>query len=212
MNNQAVVVCDPGADDMLALMVMAGLGQPPRAVIGTAGNGDVDMGFRNVAGIVGLLGLDVPVGRGSPTALAGAYPDTSPFYGPDGLGGVADALPPAGDPHPDAMSLVTGTVLAIGPLTVVAEALRAGCVVSDVVWMGGSLAAGNMSAVAEFNAWLDPEAADLVLSSGIDVALIPLDVTTLVALIEPDLARMALGQFAELVPRQPTFALFGWVG
>jgi inosine-uridine nucleoside N-ribohydrolase len=64
-------------------------------VIGTAGNGDVDLGFRNAAGIVGVLSLDVPVGRGSPTALAGTYPDASPFYGPDGLGGVADALPPA---------------------------------------------------------------------------------------------------------------------
>jgi pyrimidine-specific ribonucleoside hydrolase len=60
----------------------------------------------------------------------------------------------------------------------VARALQDGSAIAEVVWMGGTVAVGgNMTAAAELNAWMDPTAADDVLTSGVDVKMIPLDLT-----------------------------------
>lgn len=65
-----------------------------------------------------------------------------------------------------------------GALTVVAVAVAAGQNVGEVTWMGGSVAyGGNMTPAAEFNAWMDPVAADALLSGGRVTRMIPLDVT-----------------------------------
>ena len=103
-------------------------------------------------------------------------------------------------PSPDPLSLVTGSLLVTGALTVVAAALQAGQPVDRVVWMGGAVAAGgNMTATAEFNAWLDPEACDRVLASGIALAMVPLDITHQVSFDPAELGVMAgLGTLAGL--------------
>jgi purine nucleosidase/pyrimidine-specific ribonucleoside hydrolase len=60
--------------------------------------------------------------------------------------------------------------------------------------MGGSLGEGNTTAAAEFNIWQDPEAAAMVLGSGIPISMITLDVTHRALFLEPDVARLeALG-------------------
>jgi inosine-uridine nucleoside N-ribohydrolase len=71
------------------------------------------------------------------------------------------------------------TIVATGPLTNVALHLEqhAGDGLERIVVMGGSIAEGNITPAAEFNVWADPEAAQQVLSSGLDVTLIGLDVT-----------------------------------
>ena len=200
-----VVVCDPGVDDFVALLVMAGAGAAPAAIIGTAGNVDVELAFRNAVGIAGLLGLDCPVARGCSRGLTGAYPDTGePFHGVDGLGGMAGLLPatpaPSSAPSPDPLPLVTGSLLVTGALTIVAAALQADQPVDRVVWMGGAVAGGgNMTAAAEFNAWLDPEACDLVLASGVHLTMVPLDITHQVSFDPVELGVMAgLGALAGL--------------
>jgi inosine-uridine nucleoside N-ribohydrolase len=71
MPNGPVVVCDPGVDGLLALFVLAGSGSPPPAVIGTAGNVELEQAYSNAKGIVDLLGLDCPVARGAGSALRG---------------------------------------------------------------------------------------------------------------------------------------------
>jgi len=106
------------------------------------------------------------------------------------LGGVGSVLPhlAIAEGPPDPLSLIGGTVLATGCLTVVAAALEAGCFISEILWMGGAVAcAGNVTATAEFNAWLDPEAVDQVLSSDIPIAMVPLDITHQVPLASSDL-------------------------
>jgi Inosine-uridine preferring nucleoside hydrolase len=94
MSKEPIVVCDPGVDDFLALLVMTGAGSLPRAVIGTGGNVTSEVAYRNAAGTMALLGLDCPVAKGVDSGLATSYPDTGdPFHGSDGLGGVASHLP-----------------------------------------------------------------------------------------------------------------------
>jgi inosine-uridine nucleoside N-ribohydrolase len=206
MSKAPIVVCDPGIDDFLGLLVMAGSGSPPRTVIGTGGNVTSDLAYRNAAATMALLGLDCPVAKGVDSGFASPYPDTGdPFHGSDGLGGMASHLPPVHPPKdlPAAIPMIEGLVLATGALTLVAEALNAGNPITEIVWMGGAVACGgNMTPAAEFNAWLDPEAADLVLASDIPLSMIPLDVTRQIRLTPDDLAVMAeLGEVSTLAAR-----------
>jgi inosine-uridine nucleoside N-ribohydrolase len=69
------------------------------------------------------------------------------------------------------------TLVATGPLTNVALLLDRGVMPERIVLMGGSIAEGNITPAAEFNVWCDPEAAQRVFSSGLDVTMIGLDVT-----------------------------------
>jgi inosine-uridine nucleoside N-ribohydrolase len=99
------------------------------------------------------------------------------MHGEDAFGGKVGTLAPA--EVPDERAAVLGaTVFCSGALTCVAQAIADGHPVTEVVWMGGAVAVGgNMTAAAEFNAWMDPVAADQVLSSGVSVKMVPLDVT-----------------------------------
>jgi purine nucleosidase len=203
------VVCDPGVDDFLALLVLAGAGVPPSGVVGTAGNVGAELAFRNAAGIASLLGLDCPVAKGCEEGLSGPYPDTGePFHGTDGLGGIGSLLPKATPSAAlDPVLIVKGTVLATGPLTIVATALSAGNAIEDIVWMGGAVACGgNMTPSAEFNAWLDPEAADQVLSSSTSLCMVPLDVTHQIRIEPADLTSMAkLGRVGALAAQSCSY-------
>lgn len=83
-------------------------------------------------------------------------------------------------------------ILALGPLTNLAQAMtietRTGAAVKDLTWMGGALdAPGNVpeSPQTEWNAWVDPEAAERVLSAGWTVRIIPLDATNKVPIGPP---------------------------
>ncbi len=79
----------------------------------------------------------------------------------------------------EAFHRLDGPVFCTGALTVVALGLAARHSVTKVVWMGGAAAvAGNITAAAEFNAWMDPLATDRVLESGIPLRMVPLDVTS----------------------------------
>jgi inosine-uridine nucleoside N-ribohydrolase len=116
------------------------------------------------------LGNPVPVRLGAGNGLLGPYPDgRDPFHGPAGL----------------------GVVFCGAALTCVAQALAGGVAITEVVWMGGAVAmGGNMTAAAEFNAWMDPPAADLVLASGVPVRMVPLDVTERFAWADAELTAL----------------------
>jgi pyrimidine-specific ribonucleoside hydrolase len=134
----------------------------------------------------------VAIGAGEP--LAGPLVTAPHVHGDDGLGGLARALPEAPvETHPgDAADLLIACarrwtreliVVALGPLTNLALALerdRAALAgVRAVVAMGGSAAVGgNVTAAAEFNVFVDPEAAQAVLAAGLPLTLVPLDVTS----------------------------------
>jgi purine nucleosidase len=186
--------CDTGIDDALALAYL--LAAPAADVVGigtVSGNVSAAVGARNTLDLLQLAGYaHIPVALGAHDPLAGSFGGGAPWvHGANGIGEVAlEAASVSLAPESAAEMLVrlarahAGAlkVLAIGPLTNIAEALRLEpslpSLVESITVMGGTaLAPGNITPVAEANIHNDPEAAALVLSADWDVTLVPLDVT-----------------------------------
>jgi pyrimidine-specific ribonucleoside hydrolase len=184
-------VVDGGLDDALALGVLTGLKVPLAQVVANEGSLGVRATALVTKRLLVTLGNPVPVRLGAAAGLLGPYPGgRDPFHGPDGFGGRAHSLAAAPVPAEPAAGLA-GVVFCGAALTCVAQAMAAGAAITEVVWMGGAVAmGGNMTAAAEFNAWMDPPAADLVLASGIPVRMVPLDVTERFAWAEAELTAL----------------------
>ncbi len=186
---------DPGVDDALALLYLRARPELTLLAITTVfGNADVDTTTRNALYLRQRLGLGlgVPVHRGADMPLNGPRgPSPVHVHGENGLGDLdfGDFIAPPVDPgaahariveavraHPGAVTLV-----AIGPLTNLALALRAAPdiaeQVAEVVIMGGAFGGGNVTPYAEANIHNDPEAAAEVLAADWPVTLVPLDAT-----------------------------------
>lgn len=208
--------CDTGIDDALALAYL--LASPLAYVVGigsVSGNVSAAVGARNTLDLLALAGAaSVPVAVGAHDPLAGSFGGGSPWvHGENGVGEVALAPSAASVVAESAAEMLVrlshaypGTlrVVAIGPLTNIAEALRREpalpSLVESVTVMGGAaLAPGNITPVAEANIWHDPEAAALVLAADWDVTLVPLDVTMASVLEESH--RQVLLASAAPVPR-----------
>lgn len=203
-----IIDTDPGLDDALALFLA--FRSPELHVLGVvtvAGNLGIDTVTRNARGIMRLLGRDdVPVVRGAASPLHREPFHAPGIHGEDGLGGISFPEPVAAE-HPSAAQdwlaetielLPAGTIrmLTLGPLTNVARLIeeRPGTArrLAGITAMGGAVRdRGNVTEHAEFNIAADPEAARVVLHSGIPVVLVPLDVTRQVGADEPWAARIA---------------------
>ena len=172
------VIVDGGLDDAVALAVLVGLNVPLSQVIATEGSVGLATTALATQRLMVTLGNADPVRLGSDRGMIATYPaGRDPFHGPDAFGGQATSLAPASAPDQQAQYL-GGTVFCAGALTYVAQAIQAGHPIDEVVWMGGAVAVGgNMTAAAEFNAWMDPTAADHVFASGVSMKMIPLDMT-----------------------------------
>ena len=172
------VVVDGGLDDTLALGVLVGLKVPMAQVIATEGSIDLLAAGTVTRRLMGSLGSSVPVRLGASSGLRAPYPDGRDcFHGLDGFGGKSSTLRLGAAPD-EGFQRLDGPVLCTGALTSVAIGLRAGHRVSEVIWMGGAVAVGgNMTPAAEFNAWMDPPATDEVLTRGLPIRMVPLDVT-----------------------------------
>ncbi len=200
---------DPGVDDAMALLLA--LASPEIEVLGVTtvfGNSD-DIGLMtaNALAILALAGReDIPVAAGS------AHPLTRPYagrahlvHGDNCLGGVQlPAAPRQAEPTFAAQFIVDAcrarpgeiTLVAVGPLTNVALALRIepalANLVRGVAIMGGSArAGGNVTPVAEFNIFADAEAARLVFAAGWEITMAGLDVTCSPRIAEEYLDRLA---------------------
>ncbi len=217
---------DPGIDDALALLLALGApGVRVEAVTTVAGNVDLDLATSNALRILAVAAPESPprVARGAPRPLRRPLVTAAHVHGDDGLGGLhgrreadgrprypAFAVPLEMQDAPDLileMARARGrdlTVVALGPLTNLALALErepaALAGVGRVVVMGGAVAVpGNVTAAAEFNFYVDPEAAAHVLSAGLSLDLVPLDVTRQVVLREADLGAAGSAPVAAFV-------------
>jgi inosine-uridine nucleoside N-ribohydrolase len=180
-----VLDCDPGHDDAIALLLA--LASPELELLGvttTYGNQTLEKTTANALRVLELVGRgDVPVAAGAARPLERELVVAAHVHGESGLDGPT-LPPPTTKPVPaDAVSFIAErtpvTLVATGPLTNVARYLDAHGPggIERVVVMGGAIAEGNYTPAAEFNVWCDPEAAQRVLSSGLDVTLAGLDVT-----------------------------------
>lgn len=192
-SHKVIIDTDPGIDDAMAILYALGApGIEVLAITTVAGNIGLDLTTRNAGRLAALAGSGVPVHPGASVPLGHDAQNAADIHGNDGLGGVAfpEPLAPASEvPALQAMTEIllrepAGTVelLCLGPLTNLATLLRAApeaaARIGRVVAMGGAIdEPGNMGPRAEFNIYFDPEAAGVVLASGLDVTLIPLDAT-----------------------------------
>jgi purine nucleosidase len=183
---------DTAADDPVALvMALRHPGVRVEAITIVAGNVPVDQGVQNALYTLELLEERVPVFRGAEAPLLAPLETSQFIHGEDGMGDIG--LPLQGrEPHPghavDALLETTGRypgeveLVTLGPLTNVAMALHrdpsfAGKVKGCVMMCGASDHLGNITPVAEYNAWVDPEAAKVVFTSGMPLKMVGLDVS-----------------------------------
>lgn len=189
-----IIDTDPGQDDALALLVA--LGSPELELIGVttvAGNVPVAQTADNARRILELAGRgDVPVYAGAQRPLLRPPRPVPEIHGNTGIDGWnwAPAQRPAEPGH--AVDWLVETLLrepvrsvsliTLAPLTNIALALRRAPEIAArlkrLVFMGGGyFEGGNMTPAAEYNILVDPEAAAIVLASGIDLTAVPIDCT-----------------------------------
>lgn len=195
--------CDTGIDDALALAYLIASPEVDLIGIGTvSGNIDAERAAVNTLDLLALGQCgDIPVAVGAHDPQAGVFRHgAAHVHGGNGIGnvelpesglvpvaeGAADMLIRLAHEHPGRLS-----VIAVGPLTNLAEALRrdpeVATLVGEVTIMGGAaLVPGNVSAVAEANIFNDPEAAADVFAAPWSITLVPLDVTLENTLSESD--------------------------
>jgi inosine-uridine nucleoside N-ribohydrolase len=177
--------CDPGHDDAVAILLAAGRPDAVdlRAVTTVAGNAELQKVTLNARRVLTLAGVtDVPVAAGAAGPRRGDLITALEVHGESGLDGAELPEPAmALDPR-EAIELMAdrgpATVVATGPLTNIAALLeRTPQTVQEIVWMGGSTERGNTRPYAEFNALVDPEAAEIVFSSGVPLTMVGLNLT-----------------------------------
>ncbi|WP_421208058.1 pyrimidine-specific ribonucleoside hydrolase RihA [Aeromonas sp. 602396] len=200
-----ILDCDPGHDDAIALILaLASPELKVLAVTTSAGNQTPDKTLNNALRILTLLGRDdIPVAAGAPKPLARELIIADNVHGESGLDG-----PKLPDPAfaPQAMtgielmarclreSTEPVTLVPTGPLTNIALLLAAHpelkSKIARIVLMGGAAGAGNWTPAAEFNIYVDPEAADMVFKSGIPITMCGLDVTHEAQVMDEDIERV----------------------
>ena len=200
-----ILDCDPGHDDAIALILaLASPELKVLAVTTSAGNQTPDKTLNNALRILTLLGRDdIPVAAGAPKPLARELIIADNVHGESGLDG-----PKLPDPAfaPQAMTGIElmarslrenpepVTLVPTGPLTNIALLLAAHpelkSKIARIVLMGGAAGAGNWTPAAEFNIYVDPEAADMVFKSGIPITMCGLDVTHEAQVMDEDIERV----------------------
>jgi len=184
-----VIDCDPGHDDAIAILLA--LASPEVELIGVttvAGNQTLDKTTRNALVTLELAGRsEIPVAAGADAPLRRVLRTAAHVHGESGLDGPELSEPSTRPVRVHAADFLAeviepGVVLVpTAPLTNVALMLERHPDVRDrlerIVWMGGAIGEGNVTPAAEFNAFVDPEAAAAVFGSGIPIAMIGLDVT-----------------------------------
>ena len=181
---------DGGVDDAQALIMLVANGHAPDLITTVFGNVGRDQATTNLLAVCAQLGVSIPAHRGADRPLTQPIIDAKYVHGDDGLGGAprpARQDAPASD---DGIGMLIRTfkaaaakgeradILMIGPLTNLALALRLDPSILDGIGtltiMGGTVyGRGNTTPAAEFNIYADPEAADIVLTAGIETVIVP---------------------------------------
>jgi inosine-uridine nucleoside N-ribohydrolase len=196
---RVIIDTDPGVDDALALLLaMRSPELQIEAITPVAGNVPLELTLPNALRMVEIAGrTDIPVATGAKTPLMRRLVTATYAHGENGLGGAVFPDPttkPVSTPAAELIGEIVRkypaevTLITIGPLTNVATALNSdselASMVRGLVMMGGSLSGGNITPAAEFNVYVDPEAARIVFQSGMPITMVGLDVTRKTSLTE----------------------------
>jgi pyrimidine-specific ribonucleoside hydrolase len=190
MPKPVIIDCDPGHDDAMALMLAVASPELELVAVTTvAGNQTLEKVTANAIRVLDVVEAhDIPVAAGADRALIHAARAAGDVHGETGLDGP-DLPPPSRTTEPvHAVELIASklrerrlTLIPIGPLTNIALLLATHPEltgqIEGIVLMGGAIGIGNVTPSAEFNVWVDPEAAYRVFTSGLDVTMVGLDVT-----------------------------------
>ncbi len=190
-----IIDTDPGQDDAVAILLA--LASPEEievlGITAVAGNVPLPLTARNARVVCELAGRrDIPVFAGCERPLGRALVTAEHVHGRTGLDGpvLPEPTMPLQDAH--AVDFIAETLRAeapgtvtlcpLGPLTNIATAFRQAPDIVDrvagIILMGGAyFEVGNITPAAEFNIYVDPEAADIVFRSGAPLTVMPLDVT-----------------------------------
>ncbi|ENC9554935.1 pyrimidine-specific ribonucleoside hydrolase RihA [Aeromonas hydrophila] len=200
-----ILDCDPGHDDAIALILaLASPELKVLAVTTSAGNQTPDKTLNNALRILTLLGRDdIPVAAGAPKPLARELIIADNVHGESGLDGPTLPDPAFAPVAMTALELMAKclrespepvTLVPTGPLTNIALLLAAHpelkSKIARIVLMGGAAGAGNWTPAAEFNIYVDPEAADMVFKSGLPITMCGLDVTHEAQVMDEDIERV----------------------
>jgi purine nucleosidase len=205
---RVIIDTDPGVDDAFALMLaMRSPELNVMAVTAVAGNLPLEITLPNALRMVEICDrTDIPVAAGASAPLIRRQVTASYAHGENGLGGVSLPPPKMTAIKEHATELICRivlehpgevTLIGLGPLTNLALALRSepnlAKAIKSIVLMGGSLSGGNVTPAAEFNFYVDPEAASIVFNSGVPITMVGLDVTRKVELTEPYIRELEAG-------------------
>ena len=207
--SRVIIDTDPGVDDALALLLaMRSPELQIEAITPVAGNVPLDLTLPNALRMVEIAGrTDIPVAAGARGPLLRRLVTATYAHGENGLGGAIFPEPttkPVATPASELIRQIIRkypgevTLIPIGPLTNIATALNSdhelASMVRGLTMMGGSLSGGNITPAAEFNVYVDPEAARIVFQSGIPITMVGLDVTRRTSLTEDHVRTLEAAQ------------------
>ena len=235
MSVPILIDCDPGHDDMVAIMVAVASPQVELLGITTvAGNQTGAKTALNACKVATLVGrTDIPIARGCDVPMVRPLRTAPDIHGESGLDGAEIPDPEVALQREHAVDFLERTLreaaqpvtlVPTGPLTNIGMLLRKAPDVASriqrIVLMGGGIYDSNVTPAAEFNILVDPEAADIVFTSGVPITMVGLDVTNRAMLGSEDfdaLERMG-GRVSSIVAPLLRFfagtyeAVFGFYG
>lgn len=207
MTTRVILDTDPGIDDSLAILLAVASPEIELAgVTVTSGNCPLADGVRNARNVLALAGRsDIPASGGIALPLIRPLYTAPETHGETGIGFAHLPVSPAPVCPENGVDLMIReilahpgevTLVAVAPLTNVAIALRKEpriiSAVREVIIMGGALRSdGNTTSLAEFNFYVDPHAAHIVLESGMPMTLLPWDISQHIILTQADIDRLS---------------------
>lgn len=231
-----ILDCDPGHDDALAMMLAIASPKIELAAVTTsAGNQTPEKTLNNAMRMLTLMHReDIPVASGNQTPLVKVLETAGSVHGESGLDGADLSEPNFAPQNIPAIELMARTVretsepvtlVVTGPMTNAALFIRVYPELAQqldrIVYMGGAMGLGNWTPSVEFNIYVDPESAKIVMNAGIPLTMAPLNVTHKAQITKEEIANIdqinnsvahafyGLLNFFELYHETPKWGFFG---
>ncbi|MEK4038642.1 nucleoside hydrolase [Paenibacillus sp. FSL L8-0493] len=202
MPTPIIIDCDPGHDDAIAILLAIANSEKLdlRGITTVGGNQILDKITDNALKVISFVNADIPVAKGAAGPLFGKLVTGEEAHGESGMDGPL--LPPSKfrPVEQGAVEFMLNiirsseekiTLVPMAPLTNIALLITAYPEIKDriekISLMGGGISYGNVTSTAEFNIYVDPEAARIVFESGIPIIMSGLDVTDKAAIFEDEI-------------------------